>query len=696
VTAAEREDLARAIELHKRGQLADAIQFYQDIVRRVPDNATALNLLGLAYFQHGNPQHGASALKRALELKPDLPGGNFNLGAMLQALGQHEDARKQYEKAIEANPEDVDAYNNLGTALKSLQRHAEAVRCYERAVALQPHRADVRFNLANALPALARRDEAVVQYQRAIELKPGFAEAHYNFAALLRDAGRTDEAITQYERAVAARPQFADAHVGLGKILASLGRHDEAARAFETALAHKASDPDTYVLLGNSLNATARYADAVERFEIALSLAPKRAEAHHNLAVALQALNRNADAIPHYERVIAIDPDNPTASMNLGNALHELGRYAEALAPLERAIAQRPNHAHAHANYANTLHALGRHDDAIRHFDRAIALDPDDAGLKFNKSQLCLALGQFGEGWELYENRWAAVASNKPRDYQRPRWDGMRTGTLLAWAEQGLGDQILQAGMVEELRGHAESLVLEVEPRLVPLFARSFPQTRVVALADTIFAEPFDVHVPLGSLAKRFRTNWEAFPRRDAGYLQADAGRAAQLRQRLKSDTRAVVGLSWVSHNPRTGKSKSATLRDFGSILRLPNVRFVDLQYGDTQAERAAAEQDFGVRVERLDDIDNTNDIDGLAALISACDAVVSVSNTTAHLAGALGARTWTLVPHGHARIWYWFKEGDLSPWYGRVHVRRQANAQSWSDLAGSCVDDVATVLQSR
>ena len=169
----------------------------------------------------------------------------------------------------------------------------------------------------------------------------------------------------------------------------------------------------------------------------------------------------------------------------------------------------------------------------------------------------------------------------------------------------------------------------------------------------------------------------------------------AQLRERLKPDERIVIGLSWVSHNPRSGMSKSARLSDFAGILGLPNCRFVDLQYGDTLAERQAVERELGVQVERLEDIDNTNDIDGLAALITACDVVVSVSNTTAHLAGALGRPTWTLVPHGHSRIWYWFKEGEGSPWYPSVRVRRQAIAQPWRGLVESCVDEIARSLKA-
>jgi ADP-heptose:LPS heptosyltransferase len=126
--------------------------------------------------------------------------------------------------------------------------------------------------------------------------------------------------------------------------------------------------------------------------------------------------------------------------------------------------------------------------------------------------------------------------------------------------------------------------------------------------------------------------------------------------------------------------------------LRSPGYRFVDLQYGDTAAEREAVERELGVRVERLADIDNTNDLDGLAALMSACDAVVTVGNTTAHLAGALGRPTFVVVPHGHARIWYWFRDKDESPWYPRVRVRRQQRGQAWPELVAA----VAAALPGR
>jgi hypothetical protein len=72
------------------------------------------------------------------------------------------------------------------------------------------------------------------------------------------------------------------------------------------------------------------------------------------------------------------------------------------------------------------------------------------------------------------------------------------------------------------------------------------------------------------------------------------------------------------------------------------------------------------------------------------------VSNTTAHLAGALGKPTWVMVPHGNARLWYWFKDRPESPWYPQVNVRFQAYRESWSVLVARTAAEVETFLESR
>jgi len=204
-----------------------------------------------------------------------------------------------------------------------------------------------------------------------------------------------------------------------------------------------------------------------------------------------------------------------------------------------------------------------------------------------------------------------------------------------------------------------------------------------------LYGRAFNAHEVFGSLPRRLRPTFDSFPRRDCGFLVADPRRAGELRARLtEGDGRLVVGLSWSSANTKVGRFKSAQLRDFEPLLRLPGCRFVDLQYGDTQAERETVARELGITIERLE-VDNRNDIDGLSALMSACDAVVTTSNTTPHLAGALGCPTWVMVPRGRGRFWYWFKDRPDSPWYPQVRVRPIAQGQSWADLVSAIADEV-------
>src|SRR5262249_45143447 len=157
--------------------------------------------------------------------------------------------------------------------------------------------------------------------------------------------------------------------------------------------------------------------------------------------------------------------------------LYELGRYQEALACGRKVVGLDPSRAGAHYNVAATLTALERHDEAFEHYDRAIALDPADAQASVNKGMVCLNLGRFDDGWALYERRFDAGQSPPQRKHSSVRaWTGeFVDGTLLAWGEQGLGDEILAASMVPDLTGRATAVALQPTPRLVKLFARSFP-----------------------------------------------------------------------------------------------------------------------------------------------------------------------------------------------------------------------------
>jgi len=187
---------------------------------------------------------------------------------------------------------------------------------------------------------------------------------------------------------------------------------------------------------------------------------------------------------------------------------------------------------------------------------------------------------------------------------------------------------------------------------------------------------PYTAQAPVGDLGKLLGVDAEGLRRRPQPFLVADAGRREGFRAAL-SGQGPVVGLSWKSVNPRIGAVKSLRLADLAPVLRVPGVSFVNLQYGAVSGDIAAVGEELGVTVREAEGLDVFNDIDGLLALVDACDVVVTTSNVTAHLAGALGKRAAVLVPAGRGCLWYW-QGGANDLWYPSLTRIAQPRIGAW------------------
>lgn len=254
---------------------------------------------------------------------------------------------------------------------------------------------------------------------------------------------------------------------------------------------------------------------------------------------------------------------------------------------------------------------------------------------------------------------------------------------MLVWQEQGVGDVILYAGMIPDLLEQGARLIVECELRLVPLLARSFPQARVVMRSDPVHALTREARwqSPLGSLCRWLRRHEADFPRRGP-YLVPDATRVSELRKRYRELGQGpVIGISWRSSNYKVGKQKSLSLSEWAPLLALSGATFVNLQYGDCREELLSLKQDFGVTVHHDETVNSLQDLDGFAAQVAAMDLVISTSNSTVHFAGASGVPVWTLLSRGEALLWYWFQEGEDSPWYPSMRLFRQELPGDWSGL---------------
>ncbi len=445
--------------------------------------------------------------------------------------------------------------------------------------------------------------------------------------------------------------------------------------------APNATDPARLHLdLGHALMRRGEARDAAAAYVQALVLRPDFAEAYLHLGNVFLAAEDPAQAEAMYRRALALNP-KIDAHLQLGHALRQQGKLAEAL----RAYDQAPQNADAHDSAARILRETGRLEAALLRFRRAQTVDPHHPRAGFGEALVQLLQGDFTNGWRNYERRWTSIDHGTPyRSYPQPQWRGesLPTGSLFLWPEQGVGDEIMFASLLPDVIKTGVSTILACDPRLQPLFQRSFSTIQVIP--DSTTATPPQktaAHLPTATLPAIFRVDSASFASTPSPYLIPEPILRTQLRASYQTSERPLlVGIAWHTNNQRTGRDRSISLATLAPLFEIPSIHWVSLQYGTHDTlEREAAEASAPIFVDPC--IDQFADIDAFAAQVAAMDLVITIDNTTAHLAGALGVPTWLALPF--APDWRWATRANRSLWYPSLRLLRQSLPRDWNSVIG-------------
>jgi tetratricopeptide (TPR) repeat protein len=381
------------IELFSNGQIQEAYDGIEILIKKYPNQPLLFNICGVFYKQIGQLDEAAKRFKKALAINPEYAEAHNNLGVTLQKLGQLDEAVESYKKAITSNPEYTEAHNNLGVILQDLGLVDEAVISYEKAIASNPDYAEAHNNLGNLFKELKQLDAAVKSYEKVIAINPDYPEAHYNLGNTLRELGQLETAIKSYEKVIAIKPNYADVHFNLGDTLRKLGQLDEAIKCYEKAISIKVDFAVAYNNLGISLKTLGQLDEAIKCYEKAISIDANFVEALHNLAVALQQLGQHDKAVKCYEKALAIKPDYYEALNSLGLAYRGLGQINDSINQYEKALAINPNYADAyyHLSYLKKYTA---NDPQITKMKSLLS----NSGMsRSNRINLCFALAKVNE-----------------------------------------------------------------------------------------------------------------------------------------------------------------------------------------------------------------------------------------------------------------------------------------------------------
>lgn len=676
----------------KLGQLEPAVEALTQAANQDRRVARYHHDLGNALLDGGKSDRAISAFRRALRIDDSLAEAHNDLGAAYFQKGWHAEAAECFRKAIERKPEHAVAHANLGAALRALGQLSDGRRAYQRALALRIRAMLPRFlqwqvkqpEKPSADPALRERMAAELKavlssktpadalaLAREMESRyPDEPDVLQVAALAFEEAKDFPAALARTRAAIARKADRAEYHITLARLLVKTGEHGGALEAALQALKLEPGSADVHATISGIYHPW-RDDLAEEAARRAVELDPASHIGHGNLAAALWGLGRLEDAERHAREAVRLKPAQINYRVNLALICKDLGRIDEARALYHGMLAEAPDHPKLAMDLGTLAVECDGDLEAGRSWYRKAQAVSGEARARLSEGLIDLLDNRFEEAWEKYEARKHVPDQRYHHSIfsHLPQWHGEVPAKLLVYGEQGLGDEIMFASMFAELPGAAS---LMCDPRLAALFARSFPRHRVIGEPRATQAErvkaidDVDAAIAAGSLGRLYRRRAADFPTH-AGYLVPDGPKTLLWREKLAGLPGLKIGISWIGGMQKTGRSRrSLTLEQLQPLLETPGISWVSLQHNFT----GSALREFpGV----------TDDLDDLASLISALDLVVSVCNTTVHIAGALGKKVLVMAPF--VPEWRYGMSGEGMLWYPCARVLRQARYGIWDDV---------------
>ena len=570
----------------------------------------------LKEFESGNRELALRQIKNYLKKNPEDYGTRYNYALMCQKHGNINEAIKNYNNVINYDNNNWRALTNLYLIYFDQEKFYEGLKLVNKILSIIPEHQ----------PTL--RDKAHLQYY----------------------LGDLEEAKLNILKSIKLNPQDYIALNILGMIYDKMTSYEQAKKIYLKVLELNKNYYPTYGNLGKSY------------------LETKEIEA----------------AIDILKKGLKINPDFINSKNNLANAYYQIEMYDKALEIYQEILKEYPNHKDVNSNIALCYFYNKQFSQTEKYFKITKKINSKDKNFRKNYAHYLLFQQKYKEAWDLYWDSRLRIGDYFTSDsWQFKILNHVYTGNklnkkdkILIVKEQGIGDEILYSTMYPDLINMFPNCHIETESRLISLFNRSYKSEKnIIPFLSVTGTEKefhsYDKIICAGSLGKFFRNKKSSFPK--INKLTPNEEDLNFIKNKLKKfDNFKKIGISWKSKRRFYGEGKSIELKNLSEILKINKSIFINLQYGDNQDEINIFNKKNKNNLLTLPEINIMDDFEKVAALLCSLDLFVTVSNSTAHLAGALNVPTILIKPKSFAIFHYWNQPESTTPWYSSVELINQ------------------------
>ncbi|MDC0182712.1 tetratricopeptide repeat protein [Nitrosomonadales bacterium] len=543
-------------------------------------------------------------------------------------------------------------------------------------------------------------DKAIPIYEAILKIDSVHSQALSHLSIIFLIKKRYQEAIEMIHKLFQIVEPVIGDYQNLASAYLALNDYKNAIDSYEKAIQINPNISEIHKLLGDAQIKVADHIGAFDSYEKAYKLEPEKFQRLFDYGIILHLCRHHEQALDIFNKAQKIDPNHIECMNKTAACLSAIGDYSKAKSIYKKLMELAPEATAPIIDFASCLMYEDKYDEPIKILKEVLIKKPYQSIARSNLSLLYLTKKNFKEGWDCHEAR---IQMRNEFDATK-RYDSLQkffsidvgkkelksNEKIIILLDAGIGDVILGFSMLKDFYKKFKNISAEVDYRLVNLFKRSFPEINFFGIKEDKHEilinhnlTDYDKGIYWMSLGKYVRQNISDFPKESLAFMKPDEKKVNEIRNNLKKDKKIVCGVSWKSAATED-RHKSILLQNLIPIFSLHGLRFIDLQYeipqhkGQTALEKKNLFKNNQIKIEKYKDLDTFNDIDGLSALIENCDIVVTASNVTAHIAGALGKKTFLFVPFSRGKLWYWHDEKGSSIWYPSIKIFRAESVNKW------------------
>ena len=575
------------------------------------------------------------------------------------------DIKIQIDTLIKYDPTNAYINSYLGEFYGKQKNFLRAKIYQEKAILTNPYDIIFYINLAKTYKILGKFSlgKLFLEYALLIDAKNEFALISY--ARILFTLKNYNKVLSVFEKLmlVTSNSNSFEYKVEFFERLIDLEKVNEAKKILSQIYIEKKNENLIKVLYleGILKKAQKEYKEAETIFKQCLEIDKKFVNAYIALSSIYKNQNNFNECINLLNEVIRIDRSNSKAFLELGIIYSHSGEVKKGISLLKKSL----------------------------------DIDPFSYETKYNLAQMQIYNKEFKEGWNNFQSRWLYHNFNSIRfkSSKKQLTSLNELKNILIWSEQGIGDQIMYGSIFSEISNLSKSVIVKFDKRLIKIFEKKHKNINFIDNETIIKEEQYDAHLPLGDLGYLFRKDLKSFKKVNFPYIDKNSKISSKVKSTYYNQNKIIVGISWTSKNEEIGQNKSINLVSFLPILKLNNLTFLDLEYKNSDKDRNTLFENTGLKIQKFEGIDYYNDIIGVASIIDSCDLIITCSNVNAHIAGALGKKTFLLLPLGKGRLWNWNAEKNKSIWYPSVKIFQQTKYNDWTYPIENVKTDILTLF---